>query len=153
MLVVDDSASNRTILEEALKTWGLKTGVAGSGSEALRELHEAAGQGRSYQLMLADGHMPGMDGFDLVQQMRRSPDLAAATVMMLTSDDYYSSVRRCSQMGVTAHLIKPVRLVRIAGGNPANGLAGHAAKTQHPASGSRNSLPGHSVSSWLKTTW
>ncbi len=113
VLVVDDSASNRTILEEALKTWGLKTAAAGSGSEALRELREATRQGKPYSLMLVDGHMPGMDGFDLVQQVRRSPELAVATVMMLTSDDYYSSVRRCSQMGVAAHVIKPVRLCEL----------------------------------------
>ena len=113
VLVVDDSVSNRTILEGALKAWGLKTRDAGSGSEALRELREATRQGKPFQLMLVDGHMPGMDGFELVQQVRRSPELAVATVMMLTSDDYYSSVRRCSQMGVAAHVIKPVRLCEL----------------------------------------
>jgi two-component system sensor histidine kinase/response regulator len=113
VLVVDDNAGNRMILEEALKTWGLKAGGAASASEALRELHEAARQGRPYQLVMADGRMPGTDGFDLVREMRRSPELAAATVMMLTSDDYYSSVRRCSQLGITAHLIKPVRLCEL----------------------------------------
>jgi len=113
VLVVDDNAGNRTILEEALSTWGLKAGVAASASEALRELHEAARQGRPYQLVVADGRMPGMDGFELVREMRRSPELAVATVMMLTSDDYYSSVRRCGQLGITAHLMKPVRLCEL----------------------------------------
>jgi CheY-like chemotaxis protein len=57
--------------------------------------------------------MPGTDGFELVQQIRQSPEAAPATVMMLTSDDYYASVRRCAQMGINAHLIKPIRLCEL----------------------------------------
>jgi len=110
VLVVDDSASNGTILKEALETWGLKAGIAASAAEALRELHEAARQGSPYQLVLADSSMPGTNGFDLVRKMRLSSELDVATVMMLISDDYYSSVRRCSQLGITTHLIKPVGL-------------------------------------------
>ncbi|MFI5106205.1 MAG: response regulator, partial [Terriglobales bacterium] len=113
VLVVDDSASNRAILEDALKTWGLQARGAGSVSEALRQLREAARQERSYQLLLADGHMPGMDGFELFQEIRRSPELDVPAVMMLTSDDYYASVRRCGQMGIAAHVIKPVRLCEL----------------------------------------
>jgi ligand-binding sensor domain-containing protein/signal transduction histidine kinase/DNA-binding response OmpR family regulator len=114
ILVVDDNASNRTILEEALRTWGLKVGGAGSGSEALRELHEAARQGKPYPLVLVDSRMPAMDGFALAQEVRHSVDLARATmIMMLTSDDYYSSVRRCRELDITAHLLKPVRLFEL----------------------------------------
>jgi CheY-like chemotaxis protein len=113
VLVVDDNASNRTILEEALRTWGLKPVVAGSGSAALRELHEAARQGKPYPLVLVDSRMPAMEGFALVQEMRRSGDLARATMMMLTADDYYSSVRRCRELGLSAHLLKPVRLFEL----------------------------------------
>jgi len=115
-LVVDDSASNRGILYKALKTWGLSVGLAGSAADALRELHEAARQERQerpYQLLIVDGHMPDADGFDLVHQIRQLPAAAPATVMMLTSDDYYASLRRCGQLGVNAHLIKPVRLCEL----------------------------------------
>jgi signal transduction histidine kinase/ligand-binding sensor domain-containing protein/DNA-binding response OmpR family regulator len=112
-LVVDDSASNRGILYKALKTWGLSVGLAGSAADALRELHEAARQERPYQLLIVDGHMPEADGFELLQRIRQSPETAPATVMMLTSDDYYASLRRCGQLGVNAHLIKPVRLCEL----------------------------------------
>jgi signal transduction histidine kinase/ligand-binding sensor domain-containing protein/CheY-like chemotaxis protein len=112
-LVVDDSASNRGILYKALKTWGLSVGLAGSVADALRELREAARQERLYQLLIVDGHMPAADGFDLVQQIRQAPEAAPAMVMMLTSDDYYASLRRCGQLGVNAHLIKPVRLCEL----------------------------------------
>jgi signal transduction histidine kinase/CheY-like chemotaxis protein/streptogramin lyase len=110
VLVVDDSASSRGILYKALKTWGLRVGLAGTAAEALREFHEAARQGWAYQLLIADGHMPGTDGCNLVQQIQQSSEAPPAIVMMLTSDDYYASVRRCDELGVTTHLIKPVRL-------------------------------------------
>ena len=113
VLVVDDNASNRTILEEALKNWGLIVRAAGSGPDALQELHSAVSQGRACQLLLADSRMPGMDGFALVEAVRQSPELKVSSVMMLTSDDYHSSIRRCRQLGIFAHLLKPVTLIEL----------------------------------------
>ncbi|HEX4604539.1 MAG TPA: response regulator, partial [Candidatus Angelobacter sp.] len=112
-LVVDDNASYRTILQEALRSWGLQVSAAGSGSDALQELHRSLSQARAVQLVIADSHMPGMDGFDLVEAMRQAPEMKAAVVMMLTSDDYQASVRRCRQLGITAHLLKPVTLYEL----------------------------------------
>ncbi|HZI55425.1 MAG TPA: two-component regulator propeller domain-containing protein [Verrucomicrobiae bacterium] len=113
VLVVDDNASNRAIVEDALRNWGLKVSNAGSGPDALRELHKAVGQGRPYQLVVADSRMPGMDGFDFIEAMKQSPGISAAAIMMLTSDDYNSSIRRCRQLGITTHLLKPVTLAEL----------------------------------------
>jgi CheY-like chemotaxis protein len=63
-----------------------------------------------YHLLLADGCMPGMDGLSLVMEMRQSMAVPVATVIMLTADDYYASVRRCREMGVAAYVLKPVTL-------------------------------------------
>jgi signal transduction histidine kinase/CheY-like chemotaxis protein/ligand-binding sensor domain-containing protein len=115
MLVVDDNASNRAILAEALKTWGLEVRAAASGSEALRLLHEALRQGRPWQIVLSDSRMPEMDGFALVEAMKRSAGLNAATVMMLTADDYYLSVRRCRQLGLAGYVLKPAKLSELLG--------------------------------------
>jgi signal transduction histidine kinase/CheY-like chemotaxis protein/ligand-binding sensor domain-containing protein len=113
VLVVDDNASNRAILEEALRNWGLIVSVAGSGPDALQQLHSALNQERACHLLLADSRMPGMDGFDLVEAVRQSPELKVSTVMMLTSDEYHSSIRRCRQLGISAHLLKPVTLFEL----------------------------------------
>jgi signal transduction histidine kinase/ligand-binding sensor domain-containing protein/CheY-like chemotaxis protein len=107
-LIVEDNASNRMILEQELKTWGLKVHAVATVTAALSELQEAAKQGSSYQVVLADSRMPAMDGFDLVQAMKRSVEIATATVIMLTADDYYASVRRCRDLGIAPHLLKPV---------------------------------------------
>jgi CheY-like chemotaxis protein len=91
----------------------MEVNVAASAAEALRHLHEAARQGRPFQVALVDSRMPGRDGFDLAEEVRRSPEIAAPMVMMLTSDDYYSSVHRCNELDTAAHLLKPVRLFEL----------------------------------------
>ena len=113
ILVVDDNASNRGILESALKTCGLEVSVASSVEQALHHLHESARQGTPCQVVLADSRMPNRDGFELAEEIRRSPEIAVPIVMMLTSDDYYASVRRCSELGIAAHILKPVRLLEL----------------------------------------
>jgi signal transduction histidine kinase/CheY-like chemotaxis protein/ligand-binding sensor domain-containing protein len=110
VLVVDDNASSRAILQETLKTWRLVVQAADSGPEALRLLQQAAMGENPYHLLLADGCMPGMDGLSLVMEMRQSMAVPVATVIMLTADDYYASVRRCREMGVAAYVLKPVTL-------------------------------------------
>jgi CheY-like chemotaxis protein len=59
--------------------------------------------------VLLDSMMPEMDGFSLAAELRRNPDLAAATVMMLSSADRQGDMARCRELGVAAYLIKPVR--------------------------------------------
>ena len=107
VLVVDDNAGSRNILVEELQTWALRASSVSSGADALRELKRTQEEGRPYQVALVDSRMPGMDGFDLVRALRDT-SLTTAVIMMLTSDDYYSSVRRCRELGVAPHLLKPV---------------------------------------------
>jgi signal transduction histidine kinase/CheY-like chemotaxis protein/ligand-binding sensor domain-containing protein len=113
ILVVDDNESNRKIMEEELLSRGLKVTAVGSAIDALHELQEAARRANPYQVLLADSRMPTMDGFDLVRAIKQSPEIKVATVMLLTSDDYYSSVRRCRELGVAPHLLKPVTLFEL----------------------------------------
>jgi signal transduction histidine kinase/CheY-like chemotaxis protein/ligand-binding sensor domain-containing protein len=141
VLVAEDNASNRIILEQALKAWGLDVDVASSTSEALLRLHEAARQSKLYPLLLADSRMPGKDGFDLVEEIKRSLPQAPATVMMLTSDDYYSSVRRARQLGVAAHLLKPVRLFELLAAIRQALAAGTSEATQPPGDAEHASSP------------
>jgi CheY-like chemotaxis protein len=54
-------------------------------------------------------HMPKMDGFSLVERIRQRPELATATIMMLTSAGHRGDAERCKQLGVAAYLLKPIR--------------------------------------------
>ena len=109
ILVVDDHWTNRRIIAEILKRWGAETTCADGGSQALSELVSACRAGDPYRLVVTDVNMPGMDGFTMVEQMRRNPELSAVTVMMLSSASHRGDAERCRELGILAYVYKPVR--------------------------------------------
>ncbi|HET6845166.1 MAG TPA: response regulator [Candidatus Angelobacter sp.] len=109
VLIVDDNTTNRRILVEMTQDWGMNASAAESGPEALRLLNIARQDGIPVRLALIDGHMPGMDGFELAERIKLDPRLAGATIMMLTSSEHQDDAARCSKLGISAYLVKPVR--------------------------------------------
>ncbi len=109
ILVVDDNATNRTILADMLTAWRMRPCAVGSGGEALDELRRAAAAGEAYPLVLLDARMPGMDGFAVAQAIQSSPSLAAATVLMLSSADRAGETARCRELGIRTYLVKPIK--------------------------------------------
>jgi CheY-like chemotaxis protein len=109
ILAVDDSVTNRLILEETLTGWGMRSTVVGSGQAALAALEHAAATGNPFSLVLLDSRLPDMDGLTLVDTIRRNPRLAEATLMLLTSGGQRGDGARCRQLGVAAYLTKPIR--------------------------------------------
>src|SRR5262249_39758717 len=105
VLVVDDNATNRRILDETLRHWGMHPTCSADGSEALAALNTGA----HFALAIIDGQMPGMDGFDLVENMRRRPDPRRPPILMMTSGGRSGDGDRCRRLGVAAYLTKPVR--------------------------------------------
>ena len=108
VLAVDDNATNRRILEEILWGWRMKPVLAEDAHAALRCLEQALNAGTPFSLVLTDVNMPGMDGFDLVEEIRRHPHLSDATIVMLTSAGQRGDAARCRQLGVAAYLTKPI---------------------------------------------
>jgi two-component system sensor histidine kinase/response regulator len=128
VLVVDDNRTNRGILEGMLKRWEMKPTSVEGGEKALAELSIAFEGGDPYGLILTDTHMPQMDGFRLVERIRESPELATATIMMLTSAGHRGDAARCQKLGVAAYLLKPIRqselreaIGRVLGAQPEDG--------------------------------
>ena len=109
VLVVDDNATNRRILDDMLARWRMKPALAEGGVKALDLLRQARDHAEPFPLVLTDAHMPGMDGFGLVERIRQDPTLAGATIMMLTSGGQRGDAARCRQGGIAAYLTKPVR--------------------------------------------
>jgi CheY-like chemotaxis protein len=109
VLVVDDNRTNRGILEGMLKRWEMNPTPVEGGEEALEQLSLAREAGDPYGLILTDMHMPKMDGFGLVERIRQRPQLATATIMMLTSAGHRGDAARCQDLGVAAYLLKPIR--------------------------------------------
>jgi two-component system, sensor histidine kinase and response regulator len=108
VLVVDDNATNRQILERTLSYWGTRPTAVQDATIALNLLSEAKAAGVPFSLMLADCHMPEVDGFMLVEQVQASTDLSDLVTIMLTSGGQRGDGLRCKELGIAAYLIKPV---------------------------------------------
>jgi signal transduction histidine kinase/CheY-like chemotaxis protein len=108
-LVVDDNRTNRRILDGMLGRWEMKSSSVEDGKEALTKLSEAQEAGEPFALILMDMHMPGMDGFELIERIQQSPHPSTATIMMLTSAGHRGDAARCQELGVAAYLLKPIR--------------------------------------------
>ena len=139
VLIVDDNDTNRRILDETLRLWGFVPTLAADAKAALAALDAASAARQPFDLLLVDVHMPGVDGFTLLELARSRHDLGGAVVVMLTSDRQPGDLDRCRELQVAAHLIKPVRQAQLrqavasaigpradAGARPA-GIAGVAA--------------------------
>jgi PAS domain S-box-containing protein len=109
VLVVDDNATNRRILDEILTNWQMRPALAESGPAALDLLRQAAARGEPFPLALIDVHMPEMDGYMLAERVRQRPELAGVTLIVLTSGGQPGDAGRRRELGITASLTKPVK--------------------------------------------
>jgi signal transduction histidine kinase/DNA-binding response OmpR family regulator len=108
VLIVDDNGTNRRILHEILTRWNMQAACCDNGLSALIAMETAARKKKPFRLVLMDGHMPGMDGFGVIDQIRKNPKLQGVTIMMLTSGQQINDARRCRDLGVSQYLIKPI---------------------------------------------
>lgn len=83
--------------------------AASSGPAGISALQAAAAASRPFPLVLLDLNMPEMDGFAVAARIRDTPNLAGATVMMLTSSTQRDDAKRCRELGISSYLVKPVR--------------------------------------------
>ncbi len=109
VLVVDDNATNRRILEEMLRNWQMAPESVAGAAAALAALDRAANAGVPYRLILSDVNMPEMDGFMLFESTRSNSQHRDVPFVLLTSAARPGDMARCREIGVSAHLIKPVK--------------------------------------------
>jgi two-component system sensor histidine kinase/response regulator len=113
VLVVDDNATTRRILCSVLRSWALEPTIALDAERALAALTAPSGATNPPKLLILDANMPDMDGFALVEHIRRTPTLAAPEIIMLTSAGQRGDAARCRALGVAAYLTKPVSQSRL----------------------------------------
>jgi PAS domain S-box-containing protein len=109
VLVVDDNATNRHILEEWLRGWQMKPVAVGDGVAAMDTLWHGTACGRPYPLVLLDARMPDTDGLALATQIRQRAELSGTRIILLTSGDRPGELARFREQRVNAHLLKPVQ--------------------------------------------
>ena len=103
ILIVDDSELNRALLSEMLKD-DFKILEASNGRECLDALEQ---YGMGISLVLLDINMPVMDGFEVLVQMNRNHWIEDIPVVMISSDDTASNIKRAYDMGVSDYIRRP----------------------------------------------
>jgi PAS domain S-box-containing protein len=109
VLIVDDNATNRQILEGWLRGWQMEPAAVGEGLAALDALWEAVSAGRPYALVLLDARLPDTDGLALAAKIRKRAELSATRIILLTSGDRPGDLARAREQRVDSHLLKPVQ--------------------------------------------
>ncbi len=109
ILVVDDNATNRRIVEEVLTRRAASPLGVPDAKAALATLANSAADDKGFDLLLTDVAMPDIDGFALVEQVRRQPRWRNLPIVMLTSAEEPENRQRRESLRVTARLMKPVK--------------------------------------------
>jgi CheY-like chemotaxis protein/HPt (histidine-containing phosphotransfer) domain-containing protein/anti-sigma regulatory factor (Ser/Thr protein kinase) len=109
VLVVDDNATSRRILEEMLASWHMRPTVAADALTAVSILQAAAGAGAPFDVLISDCQMPEVDGFMLARRVRRERSLANLPIVMLTSVGQPDETERRQREDIDAFLNKPVK--------------------------------------------
>ena len=109
VLIVDDNATNRRILEEVFTNWRMCPVAVEGGASALATLEESLHADQSFAVVLLDGHMPDMDGFAVAEHISQDRRYAGIKLVMLTSAGQPEDVARCRRLGISAYLTKPIK--------------------------------------------
>ena len=107
VLVVDDNATNRLILNEILTNWGMRPTCVSGVEDGLVALLAVAGTADAIRVVISDVNMPERDGFDLAEKIRSNDELARTIVVMLTSGERVEDIQRCEELRTEAHIFKP----------------------------------------------
>ncbi|MCC7702964.1 response regulator [Janthinobacterium sp. GW460P] len=113
VLIVDDNATNRSILLQHAIEWQMAAASAADGAEALNLLQGALRSGRPFDLAIIDMRMPVMDGAELVRAIKGDARMAALKIIMLSSLDASADLRQVTALGVEYCLTKPVRALEL----------------------------------------
>jgi len=109
VLIVDDNYTNRILLQEMMKSWGLVPTITANGKEALDRFNEAFGSGTPYRLILLDMQMPEMDGFDVAKTIKDAPSGKDVRIILLSSIGQRGDSDRCKEVGISGYLPKPIK--------------------------------------------
>ncbi|MCB9957629.1 MAG: response regulator [Rhodospirillaceae bacterium] len=112
VLVLEDNPMNQTVVRRQLHKLGIDHDIAGNGAEGLTCL-----AGRCYALVLADAHMPGMDGYEFTRRVRAAEacgDGAHLPIVAMTANAMVGEAERCRSVGMDDFLAKPVTLDALA---------------------------------------
>lgn len=111
VLVIDDNSTNRWLMQEILRHYGIRCETASGAKEALAILDRVQQNQEPLDLIITDHHMPEMNGIQLVQEMRkRIGTLSQPTILMLSSIEKNEHQETANALGIDRFLTKPVKM-------------------------------------------
>jgi CheY-like chemotaxis protein len=108
VLAVDDNPTCLRILGSLLRQWNAQPALCGSGREALIKLDQAKHQERPFGVVLLDARLPDPDGLTVAERIKNDPELAKASVLLLSGSTQGGAAALCQESGIAACLTKPV---------------------------------------------
>lgn len=109
LLVVDDNASCRLVLQQHASNWGLQVSTAINGRQALAMLHNQATIHEPFEVVILDHEMPGMTGLELAARIKEDPLIDNdPLVLMLTGLGMAPSAAAARNAGIRRVISKPV---------------------------------------------
>lgn len=108
IMLIDDSSTNNILYSSILNDEGYDVVVYDNAKTALKQLSK-----EKPALIILDLMMPGMDGFDFLEDMQKNPNISSVPVIMLTANASKDSEIRARALGVKAFLTKPVGIKEI----------------------------------------
>jgi len=109
VLVVDDNATNREILEEQTAAWNVQCTSCAGAREAMALMEAAFARGEPFEVVVLDLHMPDIDGLELARTIKSTPAFAATPLIMLSSATLRDGAQAVPQGLIRCSLTKPVR--------------------------------------------
>lgn len=110
ILVADDKATSRELVRAILEQSGHTVYEASDGIEALRNARELAPD-----LIILDLHMPALDGFGVLEELRRDPRFVHVPIVALTASAMQGDRERALSKGFTSYIAKPISLSELRG--------------------------------------
>ncbi len=107
VLVVDDCAETRIIMQKILESFGLHVELVGSGMESLSLLKDKQDSGEPFELVIIDWLMPGLDGIETTKKIRRELKLSIPIILM-TAFGKEAEGLDIEKNGITGFLAKPI---------------------------------------------
>ncbi len=108
VLVVDDDATHRRVLEGFVRRLGMEAESADSGAAALAALERSQADAEPFDMVLLDIHMPEMSGFELAERIRENADFEDLVLLCLTAAGRPGDGARCEASNISSYLLKPV---------------------------------------------
>jgi signal transduction histidine kinase/DNA-binding response OmpR family regulator len=109
VLSIDDNATNREVISQYLKSWGLNGDSAESGKKGLGMLRDAAKSGRPYDLLLLDMQMPELDGMGVLSEIRKESGFGEDLRIIFLTSTGFELREKALAAGADDYLLKPIR--------------------------------------------